>query len=97
MQLLSTFSAISFMIQPLSIANPACRTEKSGEGHPHAPVRCVVSFANQPGGGVILFGIDEKNGYVISGVYDAQDVQNNALEEWFSFHNYSDQPVQPFH
>lgn len=44
----------------------------------------LSSFSNQAGGGIILFGINEKNDYSLSGVYDAQDLQtqvtNQALE-----------------
>lgn len=44
----------------------------------------LSSFSNQSGGGIILFGIDEKSGYTITGVHDAQklqkDVTNQALE-----------------
>ena len=35
----------------------------------------LSAFANQDEGGVIIFGIDEKNGYAETGVYDPQDLQ----------------------
>ena len=35
----------------------------------------LSSFSNQVGGGIILFGIDEKINFEITGVYDAQDLQ----------------------
>ncbi|WP_369344251.1 ATP-binding protein [Bifidobacterium aquikefiricola] len=35
----------------------------------------LSSFSNQNDGGIILFGIDEGNGFAICGVYDAQDLQ----------------------
>ena len=35
----------------------------------------MSSFSNQIGGGIIVFGIDENEGYDIAGVYDAQDLQ----------------------
>ena len=44
----------------------------------------LSSFSNQAGGGVIVFGIDEKAGYAVTGVYDAQDLQiqvKNASEQ----------------
>ena len=34
----------------------------------------LSSFSNQSGGGVIVFGIDEKDGYNVCGVYDAADL-----------------------
>ena len=44
----------------------------------------MSSFSNQTGGGIILFGIDEKNNFALTGVYDAQDLQtqitNQALQ-----------------
>ncbi len=42
------------------------------------------SFSNQNNGGTIVFGIDEKAGYEVTGVYDAQDLQvqvKNAAEQ----------------
>lgn len=38
------------------------------------------SFSNQPGGGVILFGIAEKEDYQICGVYDAADLLKKIME-----------------
>lgn len=35
----------------------------------------LSSFSNQDDGGVIIFGIDEEQGYLECGVYDAQDLQ----------------------
>lgn len=39
------------------------------------------AFSNQPGGGRILFGIDEKAGYEICGVYDSADLQKKIMEQ----------------
>ena len=33
----------------------------------------LSSFSNQDDGGIIIFGIDEKDNFAIKGVYDAQD------------------------
>ena len=41
----------------------------------------LSSFSNQAGGGTILFGIDEKSGYTITGVYDAQDLQTQVTNQ----------------
>lgn len=41
----------------------------------------LSSFSNQDGGGVILFGIDEQNGYRPVGVYDLQDLQKKVTEQ----------------
>ena len=34
----------------------------------------LSAFSNQPGGGVLLFGIDENDGYRVCGVYDSADL-----------------------
>ena len=41
----------------------------------------LSSFSNQDDGGVIIFGIDEKDNYTIKGVYDAQDLQKKVTEQ----------------
>ena len=41
----------------------------------------LSSFSNQDGGGVILFGLDEKQGFDIVGVYDLQDLQKKVTEQ----------------
>ena len=35
----------------------------------------LSSFSNQNDGGTIIFGVDEKAGYKVTGVYDAQALQ----------------------
>ncbi len=35
----------------------------------------LSSFSNQDEGGIIIFGLDEKTGFAVRGVYDAQDLQ----------------------
>ncbi len=49
--------------------------KKAADGTPKRLYDTLSSFSNQSGGGIIIFGIDEKNGYEIVGVYDAQDLQ----------------------
>lgn len=41
----------------------------------------LSAFSNQSGGGVILFGIDESEGYEICGVYDAADLEKKIMEQ----------------
>ena len=38
----------------------------------------LSSFSNQSGGGTIIFGIDEKNGFLPEGVYNAADLQKKV-------------------
>lgn len=58
--------------------------KKAGKGMPERLYDTFSSFSNQTGGGIIIFGIDEKNNYEVSGVYNAQDLQvqvKNAAEQ----------------
>lgn len=40
----------------------------------------LSAFSNQDGGGILLFGLDEKAGFAKVGVYDAQDLQRKVME-----------------
>lgn len=41
----------------------------------------LSSFSNQDEGGVIVFGLEEKEGFAIKGVYDSQDLQKKVTEQ----------------
>lgn len=41
----------------------------------------LSSFSNQDEGGIILFGLDEKDGFMVKGVYDVQDLQKRITEQ----------------
>ncbi len=41
----------------------------------------LSSFSNQDEGGIIIFGVDEKDDYAVKGVYDAQDLQKKVTEQ----------------
>ncbi len=41
----------------------------------------LSSFSNQDEGGIIIFGLDEKTGFAVRGVYDAQDLQKKITEQ----------------
>ena len=45
------------------------------QGCPTRLFDTLSSFSNQDDGGIIIFGIDETDNYVIKGVYDVQDLQ----------------------
>lgn len=49
--------------------------KKAEKGTPERLYDTLSGFSNQSGGGVIVFGIDEKNDFAVVGVYDAQDLQ----------------------
>lgn len=41
----------------------------------------LSSFSNQDDGGIIVFGIDEKNGFSVAGVYDPNDLQKKVTAQ----------------
>ena len=51
------------------------------EGCPTKLFDTLSSFSNQDGGGIILFGIDEKQDFKVVGVYNAQDLQVRVTEQ----------------
>lgn len=55
--------------------------KKAKEGTPLRLFDTLSSFSNQHNGGTIVFGVDEKNGYEITGVYDPQDLQKKVAEQ----------------
>lgn len=55
---------------------------KSAEhGCPTRLFDTLSSFSNQDDGGIIIFGIEEKDNFAIKGVYDAQDLQKKVTEQ----------------
>lgn len=68
------------------IQNMKCETQtlelKSAEkGCPTRLYDSLSSFSNQDNGGIIIFGVDEAQGYKEVGVYDAQDIQKKINEQ----------------
>ncbi len=51
------------------------------EGTPKRIYDTLSSFSNSNEGGVIIFGIDEKNNFDLCGVYDLQDIQQKITEQ----------------
>lgn len=51
------------------------------EGCPKRLYDTLSSFSNQDSGGVLLFGLDEKQGFQVVGVYDLQDLQKKVTEQ----------------
>ena len=60
--------------------NSHLEIKKAGEGCPRL-FDTLSSFSNQKDGGVILFGIDEKNDFQVCGVYDAADLIKKISEQ----------------
>ncbi len=51
------------------------------EGGPNRLYDTLSSFSNQDDGGTLLFGVDEKSGFLAVGVYDAHDLQKKVTEQ----------------
>ena len=71
-----------------NIQNTKCETQtlelkSAGKGCPTSLYDSLSSFSNQDSGGVIVFGVDEAQGYREVGVYDAQDSIRIFLKHFF--------------
>lgn len=55
--------------------------KKAANGTPERLYDTLSSFANQTGGGIIIFGVDENNDFTVTGVYDAQDLQKKVTAQ----------------
>ena len=53
----------------------------AASGCPKRLYDTLSSFSNQDDGGVIVFGVDEENGFTECGVYDPQDLQKKINEQ----------------
>lgn len=53
----------------------------ANEGCPTRLYDTLSSFSNQDDGGIIVFGLDERQGFAVVGVYDAQDLQKHVVEQ----------------
>lgn len=62
------------------------------KGCPERLYDTLSSFSNQDSGGTIIFGINEKNNYSISGVYDANDLIKKVTEQC----NQMEPSIRPF-
>lgn len=50
------------------------------EGFPKRIYDTLSSFSNQDGGGVIIFGVSEKDDYKVVGVYNALETQKKIMD-----------------
>ncbi len=68
------------------IQNTKCETstleiKSANKGCPTRLYDTLSSFSNQDDGGIIIFGVDEKDGFKEVGVYDPQDLQNEVSNQ----------------
>lgn len=60
--------------------NRSYEVKTAANGFPQSAAKTVCAFANMPGGGTILLGIDEKLDFTIIGVYDARNCQQTLAQ-----------------
>ncbi|MDR0945934.1 MAG: putative DNA binding domain-containing protein, partial [Bifidobacteriaceae bacterium] len=53
----------------------AVEAKAAGRGFPHTVAETISAFANRPGGGLIIFGLDESHGFAPAGVYNVAKCQ----------------------
>lgn len=68
-------------IQKMKCETKNLELKSAKEGCPKKLYDTFSSFSNQDDGGIIIFGIDEKNDYEECGVYDLQDLQKKINEQ----------------
>jgi ATP-dependent DNA helicase RecG len=65
-------------VQRLQSETDEIETKAAGRGTPQRLYESLSAFANRPGGGLILLGIDEQRGFEVTGVGDAQQAQEDV-------------------
>ncbi len=68
-------------IKTLKTETQTIELKSAEKGCPTRLFDTLSSFSNQDDGGIIIFGVDEKDNYKIKGVYDAQDLQKKVTEQ----------------
>lgn len=69
------------LIQKMKCKTQNLELKSAEQGCPKQLYDSLSSFSNQDDGGIIVFGIDEKQDYKEVGVYDAQDIQKKINEQ----------------
>lgn len=68
-------------IREIKAESQNIEVKSAHNGCPKRLYDTLSSFSNQDGGGVIIFGLDEKQGFEAVGVYDLQDLQKSVTEQ----------------
>lgn len=68
-------------IQMMKCESQTVELKSAERGCPTRLYDTLSSFSNQDEGGIIYFGIDEKDNYKEVGVYDPQDIQKKINEQ----------------
>lgn len=69
------------LIQKMKSETTTLELKSAEKGCPQHLYDSLSSFSNQDEGGVIIFGIDEKQDYKEVGVYDSQDIRKKINEQ----------------
>lgn len=69
------------LIQKLKCETPTLEIKSAEQGCPKHLYDTLSSFSNQDDGGIIIFGVDEKQNYKEVGVYNPQDIQKKINEQ----------------
>lgn len=67
-------------VQKLKCESQTLEIKSAHQGCPERLYDTLSAFSNQDDGGILLFGVDEKNNYALCGVYDPQDLQKKVME-----------------
>ncbi|MGN0325554.1 MAG: helix-turn-helix domain-containing protein [Lachnospiraceae bacterium] len=69
------------LIQKIKCETQTLELKTAKQGCPKRLYDTLSSFSNQDEGGILIFGIDEKQGFKEVGVYDPQDIQKKINEQ----------------
>ena len=69
------------LIQKLKCETQALEIKSAEHGCPKHLYDSLSGFSNQDDGGIIIFGVDERQNYKEVGVYDPQDIQKKINEQ----------------
>ena len=74
------FKALLLKIQQRQCEEQTVEVKAAHRGCPERLYDTLSAFSNQDDGGVIVFGLDERQSFSKVGVYDAQDLQKKLME-----------------
>lgn len=67
-------------IQEKGCEEQTTEVKAAHQGCPEKLYDTISAFSNQSSGGILVFGLDERNRFAKVGVYDAQDLQKKIME-----------------
>ena len=68
-------------IQSIQMETESIEIKTANGGCPKKLYDTLSSFSNKPGGGIIIFGLEEEKSFDAVGVYDANDLQKKVVEQ----------------